>query len=200
MEVIKSFVTIAPPEIVTIKKAAPEYIRLIIFSSRRRKKQLYNPDLMLSVMILILYDSCTGNTQAMAEAIAQGAQEEGAKVFLKVVDDATFDDLIKADAIIWGCPTYFGMMTAKMKKFVDHSNDIWGELDTKIGAAFTSSGGISGGNETALFSLIQAMLIHGMIVTSLPGRYGVVAIGKPDKKTLENCAKLGRRVASMLRT
>jgi len=37
MEVIKSFVTIAPPEIVTIKKAAPEYIRLIIFSSRKGK-------------------------------------------------------------------------------------------------------------------------------------------------------------------
>jgi NAD(P)H dehydrogenase (quinone) len=149
-------------------------------------------------MILIVYDSCTGNTQSMAKSIAQGAQERGAEVILKLVDNATFDDLIKADAIIWGCPTYFGMMTAKMKKFVDQSNDIWGELDKKIGAAFTSSGGISGGNETALFSLIQAMLIHGMIVTSQPGRYGVVAIGKPDKKSLENCVKLGRRVASLL--
>ena len=149
-------------------------------------------------MILIVYDSCTRNTHSMAESIAQGAREKGAEVTLKMVDDATFDDLIGADAIIWGCPTYFGMMTAKMKKFVDQSNDIWGELDTKIGAAFTSSGGISGGNETTLFSLIQAMLIHGMIVTSPPGRYGVVAIGKPDTKCLENCVKLGRRVASLL--
>lgn len=45
MEVIKSFVTIAPPEIVTAKKEKPEYIRFIIFSSRG-KKQLYNPGLM----------------------------------------------------------------------------------------------------------------------------------------------------------
>ncbi len=196
MEVIKSFVTIAPPEIVTIKKEITGYIRFIIFSSREKNiiYACYNA----SVMILIVYDSCTGNTQSMAESIAQGAREKGAEVMLKMVDDATFDDLIGADAIIWGCPTYFGMMTAKMKKFVDQSNDIWGELDKKIGAAFTSSGGISGGNETALFSLIQAMLIHGMIVTSQPGRYGVVAIGKPDKKTLENCSKLGRRVASLL--
>jgi len=135
----------------------------------------------------------------MAKSIAQGARERGAEVMLKQVDDATVDDLIKADAIILGCPTYFGMMAAKMKKFVDQSNDIWGKLDKKMGAAFTSSGGISGGNETTLLSLIQAMLIHGMIVTSPLGRYGVVAIGKPDKKTLESCAKLGRRMVSLLR-
>ena len=45
MEVIKSFVTIAPPEIVTIKKETPKYLRFIIFISRE-KKQLYNPGFM----------------------------------------------------------------------------------------------------------------------------------------------------------
>jgi NAD(P)H dehydrogenase (quinone) len=136
----------------------------------------------------------------MAESIAQGARDSGAEVALKRVDDVTFDDLVQAEGIIWGCPTYFGMMTGKMKKFIERSNDIWGKLDKKIGAAFTSSGGISGGNETTLISLIEAMLIHGMLITSPPGRYGVAAIGKPDQKNLDSCEKLGQRVAELLAT
>ena len=150
-------------------------------------------------MILILYDSYTGNTKQMAYHIAEAVKNACQQVTVKKVDDAILDDMIHADAIIFGSPTHFGMMTSKMKMFLDNSNDIWGKLDKKIGAAFTSSGGISGGNETTLLSLVQVMLIHGMLVTGPPGRYGVVAIDKPDKKVIISCKKLGERVVSLLK-
>ena len=75
-------------------------------------------------MILILYDSYTGNTEMMAYHIAEGVQDAGQQVIVKRVDDATLDNMIDADAIIFGSPTHFGMMTSKMKMFLDKSNDI----------------------------------------------------------------------------
>ncbi len=147
-------------------------------------------------MILIIYDSRTGNTEEMAKAIAEGIKDM--EVEIKRVEKASLKDLERADAIIFGSPTHFGCMTSKMKEFIEKSNDIWGKLDKKIGAAFTSSGGISGGNETTLMSLIRAMLIHGMLVTSPKGRYGVVVIGKPDDEELKKCKKLGERVTKLV--
>ena len=147
-------------------------------------------------MILIIYDSRTGNTEEMAKAIAEGIKD--IEVEIKKVEKASLKDLERADAIIFGSPTHFGCMTSKMKEFIEKSNDIWGKLDEKIGAAFTSSGGISGGNETTLMSLIRAMLIHGMLVTSPKGRYGIVAIGKPDDEELKKCKKLGERVTKLV--
>ena len=47
--------------------------------------------------------------------------------------------------------------------------------------------------------MLQALLIYGMIVVGDPldatGHYGVTCVDAPDAETLENAAKLGRRVA-----
>lgn len=107
----------------------------------------------------------------------------------------------KADGIILGSPTHFGTMSENMKKLINESVKIRGKLEGKVGAAFTSSGAVSGGNETTLLSMLQAMLIHGMIVVGDPikvgGHYGAVAIGKPDKEALEACKALGKRVGEL---
>jgi NAD(P)H dehydrogenase (quinone) len=76
-------------------------------------------------------------------------------------------------------------------------------LENKVGAAFTSSGSSEGGNQTTLLSIIQAMLIHAMIVVGDPmetgGHYGVVAVGMPDEKVLNACRLLGLRVGNLVR-
>jgi len=50
-----------------------------------------------------------------------------------------------------------------------------------------------------IISIIQAMLIYGMIIAGDPldatGHYGVSCTGTPDKKTTQNAAKLGKKVA-----
>jgi NAD(P)H dehydrogenase (quinone) len=137
----------------------------------------------------------------MARAIADGAKEAVAEVEVKKVSDVSLGDLEGADAIILGSPTHFGTMSETMKKLISDSVRIRGKLEDRVGAAFTSSGAISGGNETTLISMLQAMLIHGMIVVGDPiktgGHYGVVAIGKPDKEALEACKALGGRVGEL---
>lgn len=151
--------------------------------------------------VLVVYDSRTGNTEEMARVVGNGAREVGAEVEVKKVADASLRDLEGADAIILGSPTHFGTMSENMKRLISESVKIRGRLEGKIGAAFTSSGAVSGGNETTLISLLQAMLIHGMVVVGDPirtgGYYGVVAIGKPDKEALDACRALGGRVSEI---
>jgi len=150
--------------------------------------------------ILIIYDSKTGHTARMARAVAQGARKiRGVDVVVKRVQKASLGDLLKADAIVLGSPTYYGQMSARLKAFIDQSVKIHGQLEGKVGAAFTSSGGTATGAETTLLSILQAMLIHGMIVQgrAKDKHYGAAAVESPGKKELESCHELGRRVATL---
>jgi NAD(P)H dehydrogenase (quinone) len=150
--------------------------------------------------VLIVYDSNSGNTEKMAFAVAEGAKQvQGADVTVKKVDKASLDDLLAADAIIVGSPTYYGEMSGKLKTFIDMSVKIHGKLKGKVGAAFASSGGTASGAETTLLSIVQALLIHGMIVQGRHDNkhYGAASVGAPDEKATEDCKELGNRIASL---
>ncbi|MEM3536739.1 MAG: NAD(P)H-dependent oxidoreductase [Candidatus Bathyarchaeia archaeon] len=152
------------------------------------------------VRILIVYDSKTGNTEKMAFAVAEGARQAGkTEVVVKKVEQANLKDLSEADAIIMGSPTYYGQMSAKLKALIDESVKIHGKLEGKIGAAFTSSGGTATGAETTLLSILQTMLVHGMLVQGRAEdkHYGAAAVGSPNKKELESCKALGKKVADL---
>ncbi|MCD4717594.1 MAG: flavodoxin family protein, partial [Desulfobacterales bacterium] len=64
---------------------------------------------------------------------------------------------------------------------------------------FATSGDPTGGKETTMMSIIQALLIYGMVIVGDPmsatGHYGVACAGTPDSNTEENAMKLGQRVA-----
>ena len=151
-----------------------------------------------------MYYSKTENTKKLAEEIAKGVQEiEDIECVLKPVSEVTKDDFITSDGIIAGSPVYFGTMAAEMKVVFDKYVGIRKQMGDKIGAAFTTSGDDSGGKETTIMSIIQAMLIYGMIIVGDPldasGHYGVACTGAPDEQTAVNAAKLGRRVALMVK-
>ena len=151
--------------------------------------------------ILIIFDSRTGNTEKMASAVAEGAKQvKGVEVDVKKVDKATLEDLQAADGIIMGSPTYYGGMSGKLKGFIDKSVEIHGKLKGKVGAAFTSSGGTASGAETTLLSILQAMLVHGMLVQgrSDDKHYGAAAVGVPREKDIEMCKALGKKVANLV--
>ena len=153
---------------------------------------------------LVVYDSVTGHTEKMAQAIADGLRESGLDVDVKKVDGTTLDDLAAADAIVMGSPTYFSTMTAKMKAFVDKSVDLWpgepAKLKDKIGAAFTSCAGAEGGNETTLLSLIRAMLWHGMVIVGHQlGYCGAVSIEEPDGECMADCRRYGVRIGNFVK-
>jgi len=152
--------------------------------------------------ILIVYDSRTGNTEKMAFAVAEGARQvKSVEVIVKKVDQTNLDDLLEADGIIMGSPTYYGQMSAKLKALIDESVKIHGKLEGKVGAAFTSSGGTATGAETTLLSILGAMLIHGMIVQGRPDdkHYGAAAVESPDKEALKFCRELGKRTATLVK-
>jgi len=150
--------------------------------------------------LLILYDSRSGNTEKMAQAVAKGAKKvKGAKVDIKKVSGFNAMRLRGYDAIIAGSPTYYGEMSGTLKTLFDESVEIHGQLEGKVGAAFTSAGGTATGAETTIISILQAMLVHGMIVqgNSLDKHYGVASVGKPDAMTRKLCEQLGERTAKL---
>ena len=150
--------------------------------------------------ILVTYFSSGSNTKRMAELVAEGAKGEGVEVSLKAVEETSCDDLLEADGIIVGSPTYYGLPAAEVKQLFDESVKYHGRLSEKVGGAFTSSGNIGGGNETTLVAILQMMLIHGMVVqgTAAGDHYGPVAIGAPDERVKPECEALGKRVAELV--
>ena len=151
--------------------------------------------------ILIVYDSRSGNTKKMALAVAEGVKQvKGMNVAVKKADQTALEDLLATDGIIMGSPTYYGQMSAKLKKLIDKSVEIHGKLEGKVGAAFTSSGGTASGAETTLLSILQAMLVHGMIIQgrSRSKHYGAAAVGLPRKDDIKLCNELGKRTAKLV--
>jgi len=151
--------------------------------------------------ILIAYYSRTGNTEAMAGFVAQGAEEEGgAEVAVKRVQDIKAKELLKYDGLIFGAPTYYGTMPHEMKRLFDQSVAFHGKLSGKVGGAFASSANVGGGNETTVLDILKAFLIHGMILQGDPSgdHYGPVSIGAPDKRSEGECIRLGLRIARLV--
>jgi len=151
--------------------------------------------------VLIIYDSKTGNTEKMALAVAEGAKEaEGIDVIVRKAEKITNEDLLKADGIIIGSPTYYGQMSGKIKAVFDESVKIHGKLEGKVGAAFTSSGGVASGAETTIISILEAMLVHGMIIQgrASSGHYGAAAVGAPKEREIKRCKELGKMAADLV--
>jgi NAD(P)H dehydrogenase (quinone) len=152
--------------------------------------------------ILVVYHSKTRHTEKMAFAVAEGAKQvKGIDVVVRKVDETSNEDLLNADGIIVGSPTYYGQMSWKVKKLLDRSVKIHGKLEGKVGAAFTSSGGIASGAETTLLSILCAMLIHGMIVQGRAEtkHYGSASVGSPKDEDIKICRALGKRTAILVK-
>ncbi len=150
---------------------------------------------------LIVYYSRTGNTRKMAEDIRDTLVKEGMVSVLKDVSDVASRELLDYDAIIVGSPVYYGGMAAQIKSLFDDSVSFHGKLDGKIGGAFCSSANIAGGNETTILDILNAMLIHGMIVQGdfQGDHYGPVSIGAPDGRVNKECSRFGRRLAILMK-
>ena len=156
------------------------------------------------MQVLVIYASKTGNTKKLAEAIAAGVREAGDVVcVVKPVAEVTKEDFLQSDGIIAGSPVYFGSMTAEMKGLFDGFVGIRQKMGDKVGSVFTTSGDPTGGKETTMMSMIQAMLIYGMIIVGDPlnatGHYGTACSGAPDGKAIANGAKQGKRVAELVK-
>ena len=166
--------------------------------------------------ILIAYYSLTGNTEQMAQGVAQGVRRvSGVTVVLKKVDEVTRQDLEAADGIILGSPTYYANLPGKMKAVIDDwSWKMKVDFTDKIGGAFSTGGGQVGGKEHVVTSLLLFMLSNRMVVAgplygnektgSVWGEPGSSAMTGPldpgvSEQELDSARRLGTRIAGLVR-
>lgn len=151
--------------------------------------------------ILVLYYSRGGNTKKLAEAVAAGVESAGASAVLRSTGEVTKEDFLDASGVIAGSPVYFGVMAWELKKIFDEFVGTRRKMENKVGAAFATGGHHTGGKETTIMSILQCMLIYGMIVVGDPmsasGHYGVACLGQPDDSASDDAMKLGARVAEL---
>lgn len=151
--------------------------------------------------VLIVYDSKTGNTEKMAQAIADGVAAEGVPVEVTRVSAASVDALPDVVGVILGSPVYYGLPSAGLKAFIDASVTHHGRLAGKVGGAFASSGGNHSGGETTVRAILDALLVHGMVVlgTASGNHYGPVARGPPDAAAVATCREYGGKIARLVK-
>lgn len=144
--------------------------------------------------IAVIYYSATGNVHALAHAVADGAEQAGAEVRLRQVEEiaselvisqnqhwgrhrasvrdqpnATLEDLEWADGVAFGTPTRFGNVSAQLKQFIDQAGGLWqeGRLADKAATAFTSSQTTHGGQESTILALSNTFYHWGMVIIPL---------------------------------
>ena len=133
--------------------------------------------------IAVIYHSLYGHTKLQAEAVLRGAQSVAsieARLYTAEEAAAHLDELDAADAIILGCPTYMGSMSAGMKVFIEAAAKKWFTLawKDKIAGAFTNSSSFSGDKLNTLVGLVINAMQHGMIFVGL----GMLpSANKPDE-------------------
>ena len=75
---------------------------------------------MIDVKVLIVYDSLTGNVEAMTNAVKEGIVERGAIATVKNADEVDIGTISSYDAFAFGSPTHCGTMSAKMNDFFNN--------------------------------------------------------------------------------
>jgi len=125
---------------------------------------------MSNINVVVAYHSGYGHTAKVAEAVAAGAKSWHTEVSVEVIkvdsiDEAGWAKLDKAQAIIFGTPTYMGGVSAQFKAFADATSKQWmaGTWKNKIAAGFTNSGGYSGDKLSSLQYLATLAAQHSMI-------------------------------------
>ncbi len=143
--------------------------------------------------VLVIYDSKTGNTERMAEAISEGASSVGGVTVVKhkVGEKFSMKELADASAIIIGSPTIYAGVTPEMRHFLEALDEMKKSkqinLRGKIGAGF----GSYGWSGEALERIAGALTILGIIVASQTLR----VVDNPGPQDLEKCRQFGKDVA-----
>ena len=145
--------------------------------------------------VAVVYYSSTGTTYELATLIAEGAESAGAEVRLRKVRElapdeaiasnqgwaqhlaetqdvaeATADDVVWADAVVFGTPTRFGNVSSQLKQFLDTLGPQWqqGLLADKVYSGFVTTATAHGGQETTLQALYTSIHNFGGIIVA-PG-------------------------------
>lgn len=149
--------------------------------------------------------------ELIPDAVLEKSGAKKAQQVFEHVPIASVQQLVTADAIIFGTPTRFGNMCAQMRNFLDQTGGLWAQdkLVGKVASVFTSTGTQHGGHETTITSFHTTLFHLGMLVTGVPysekglvnmaeitggSPYGAgtLAGGSNDRNPTENEQKIAR--------
>ncbi|MFI0715495.1 NAD(P)H:quinone oxidoreductase [Streptomyces inhibens] len=185
------------------------------------------------VKVAVIYYSSTGTVAELAQLIADAAEHAGADVRLRrtaelapptAIDanpawaanakatadilEATHEDMLWADAVIFGTPTRFGNVTSQLKQYLDTLGGLWqqGRLADKVYSGFTASATPHGGQESTLLALYNTVHHFGGILIA-PGYtdpakftdgnpYGTSHVGGPETP-LDDPARTAARIQAV---
>ena len=137
--------------------------------------------------VAVLYWSGTGNTEAMANAVAEGARHAGAKVDLFTCDAFSADEVANFDAFALGCPA-MGDEVLEEAEFQPLFDAIKGDLKSKKVALFGSYGWGGGAWMESWKADCEAA---GIALATDP----VIAENDPDDEAKDACRALGAALA-----
>ena len=140
--------------------------------------------------LLVLYDSQTGNTEKMAEAVAEGARSVP-NVEVEIKYYAGPDEFAEAAAVVFGAPTYYHDITLPIKQMLEETAKAGVKLQGKIGAAFGSYGW-SGEAAQQVLEILKNRF--GMKIIEPP----ITVLYTANAAKLEECRKLGKNVAEKI--
>ena len=146
--------------------------------------------------LLIIYYTGSGNTGRMAEEIARGAEGLGVEVEVKRVEECGLSDLLEADGIVVGSPTYFSNVAWQIKKLIDESIELYRgkQLKGKVGGCFTSSGTRRDGEDCIRMLELAFGFHHEMEM--VPGI--IRASGDREEEVSRLCRQYGMEIAKRL--
>ncbi|MBC8229479.1 NAD(P)H-dependent oxidoreductase [bacterium] len=152
---------------------------------------------MSSKTMLILYYSGSGNTEKMANAIADAVSENSIDVQVEEVENFELSTLPEYDGIAVGSPTYFSNVAWQVKKIIDESIRFYSgkQLGDKIAGIFTSSGTRKDAQDCLKMLDVAFGFHHGMKVIE-----GIIRVGsESDELIQKKCREYGQKLAEELK-
>ena len=141
--------------------------------------------------LLIVYHSQSGNTEAMAKAISEGANAAGVTVALKKAVDTNDTDLLGCDVVAIGTPNYFSYMAGMVKDFFDR---VWPTVREKMAdKPYVVFGSYGGGGMVAIETVENICKGLGMKQVC----EAVSAQREPTVENLNECKELGKKLAQI---
>ena len=137
--------------------------------------------------IAVVYWSGTGNTEAMANEVAEGAKEKGAEVTTLTASEFSASDLASYDAVAFGCPA-MGAENLEESEFEPMFTECEGSLSGKKIALFGSYGLGSG---EWMDDWAERSRNAGADLSCDP----VICNEAPDDEAVRNCKDLGASLA-----
>ena len=145
--------------------------------------------------LLVVYHTRSGGTQAMTDAVVDGATDDeitGVDVRVLRAPDATAADVQHADAIVLGTPENFGYMAGLMKDFLERI--YYPCLDATVGRPYALYVKASTDGDGAVRSVER--IVAGLRWNAV--RPPFVVVGDAQPADLEHCWELGATMAAGL--